>query len=139
MLNVTRKLLRSIFENQDLPILPMVDSNLVFGDEDRSRGEIGDVYVGEYAEYDNRVFLDRLDFMKTYYKNNRDWICENFGYDPNIHRRSFVAGRYTEEQFEKNEEARKQVNAQLKQAAQAFFHKAIIINVDIPGEEVTRK
>lgn len=133
--SIKRNLLRAILENQDLPLLPMVDGSVVFPEDDRSRGKVGDIYVGEYAEYDNRIFLDRLDFVKTYYKNNLDWLCENFGYDPDINKRSFFAGRYTKEQFEKNEEARKRMNDQLAQAADVFFHKAIILNIDIPDED----
>ena len=117
----------------DLPIVPLVDSDIVCSDNKRCPGTIGSVSIGEYAVYNDRVFLDRLSFTRSYFKCNRDWMCFNFGYDPEIDKQSVRAGRYTEEEFAKNEKAHTKVINALHLAAEAYFKKAIIVDIDVPG------
>lgn len=118
----------------NLPIVPLVDSDIVLNDNQRCPGSIGDVSVGEYAVYNDRVFLDRLSFTRSYFKSNQDWLCFNFGYNPEINKQSVHAGRYTAEEFAKNEEALANVNSALQMAAEAYFKKAIIVDIDCVRE-----
>lgn len=126
------ELLLLVEDHPDLSIVPLVDSDIVGKDNNRYPGSIGEVTLGEYAVYNDRVFLDRLSFTKHYFKCNQDWLCFNFRYDPDIHKQSVRAGRYTEEELARNEEARASVTAALDMAAEAYFKKAILVNIDIP-------
>lgn len=128
----TEILLKLLKENPDLPILPLVDSEIIGEDHARYIGSIGNVCVGEYAVYDDRAILDRAEFKKSYYANNEDWLSDNVGYKSEISETAVNAGRYTPEEFVQNVKARKKIDDFLENAAEAYFKKAIILYVDLP-------
>ena len=123
-----------IEDHPDLPVVPLVDSDIVGKGADRYPGSIGEVSLREYAVYNDRVFLDRLSFTRSYFKSNQDWLCFNFRYNPEINKQSVHAGRYTAEEFAKNEEALANVHNALHMAAEAYFKKAIIVDIDVVRE-----
>ena len=55
--------LKLIKKNPTLPIVPMVDSEIVDEDYGYWLGAFGSAEVGEYALYDDRYFTDREDFV----------------------------------------------------------------------------
>ena len=125
-------LLALVKDNPTLPIICMVDCDVVAEDIGRWLGVFGSVCVGEYAEYDERVYDDRDDFKERYYDLNDEELEERFGYNPCITDYAVKVGRYTKEEFEKNLEAEAKVNAYLEEVAEREFTKAIIVNVDLP-------
>lgn len=128
----TEALLALVKDNPDLPIICMVDCDVVAEDSGRWLGVFGSVCVGEYAEYDERIYDDRDDFKERYYEVNDEELEERFGYNPCITDFAVEVGRYTQEEFEKNLEAEAKVNAYLDEVCEREFTKAIIVNVDLP-------
>lgn len=122
--------LKLVKKNPTLPIVPMVDYEIVGEDWGRWLGAFGSAYVGEYACYDDRYFEDREDFKEKYYDNNDDELCEMFNYEPCM---TFPNAKgYTKEQIEANEENEKLLEEHLDKIAEEYFIKAIIVNINLP-------
>lgn len=73
--NKSKELLKLIAENPDLPVVPMVDSE-VYGGEEYGYwlGSFGRSEVGEYALFDDRYFTDRDDLEEVY----ADYIADDY-------------------------------------------------------------
>lgn len=134
MSNKTQNFLNLVRENPDLPIVPMVDYEIVCEDYGRWIGSLGNCYVGEYAIYDERVFDDREDFEERYYYDNGYELNEQFNYNPCINVFSVTNGEYTKECLVVNNENEKIMNNYLEKIADEYFKKAIIVNIDLPKE-----
>lgn len=126
------ELLRIVAENPDLPIVAMVDSDVVCEDCGRWLASFGRVEVGEYAVYNEEYFDDRESFKENYYDRNDDELCEKFNYHPWINDYTVNQGRFTAEQLSANKEAEKALEEYLDEIAEKHFKKAIIVNVDLP-------
>ena len=73
MNNKTAELIKLINENPELPILPMVASEIVCDDGyNYWIGSFGSCYVGEYAYYNDHFYTDRDDLEEEYYDRNYD-------------------------------------------------------------------
>lgn len=127
-------LLNLIQENPDLPIIPMVDYAIVYGDYGRWMGSFGYCYVGEYACYRDRFYDEREAFEEAYYDHNDEELCEMFNYNPYIGQYSFEHGKNTKEEYEENQKNEEQLTEYLHKVADKYFKKAIIINIDLPEE-----
>lgn len=112
-MNNTKELLRLIAENPDLPIIPLVDYEIVCEDGGRWLASFGSVCVGEYAVFNERYYEDRSDFQEDY----TDYYCEELSERFNI--------------YEQNDEFDKY----LDEIADKHFIKAIIIHIDLPDIE----
>lgn len=106
----TKELLKLVAENPDLPIIPLVDSEVVPEDCGRWLGSFGSVYVGEYALFNDRYYDDREDFKEDYLNFHCDELYPLFFIDV------------------KDEEREKY----LDEIADKYFIKAIIVNIDLP-------
>jgi len=120
--------LKLVKKNPTLPIVPMVDSDVVSEDCGYWMGSFGSAYVGEYALYDDRFFDERDDFKERYYDNNDEELCEMFNFVPCMSE----ARGYTKKQIEKNEENEKQLDEYLDKKADEYFTKAIIVYINLP-------
>ena len=125
-------LLKLIKKNPTLPIIPLVDYEIVCDDCGRWLASFGNAYVGEYALMDERYYTDRNDFKDDYYDRYDDELCERFDYEPWINEVSVMQGKNTEEQLKANEEAEKHLEKYLDKVADQYFIKAIIVNIDLP-------
>lgn len=74
-MNNTQKLLQLAAENPDLPIVPMVDYDVVGDGYGFWLGEFGYCHVGEYACYGERYYEDR-DELKEDYFNHHEYEFE---------------------------------------------------------------
>ena len=119
-------------KNPTLPIVPMVDAEIVCDNSGYWMGSFGHAAVGEYALYDERFFDDREDFKTRYFDRNDDDLCEKFGYEPYISEFSVKQGRHTQEQLEANEANEKRLEEYLDKIAEETFTKAIIVYIDLP-------
>lgn len=126
------ELLRIVAENPDLPIIAMVDSDVVCDDCGRWLGSFGIAYAGEYAVYNERWYDDRESFKEDYYCHNDDELDEKFRFNPCITDYSVKCGKYTADQLSANNEADKALEKHLDEIAEKYFKKAIIVNVDLP-------
>jgi hypothetical protein len=120
--------LKLVRKNPTLPIVPMVDSDIVAEDCGYWMGAFGSASVGEYACYDDRFFDDREEFKERYYDNNDDELCEMFNFVPCM---TFSKG-YTKEQVEENKVNEKKLDEHLDKIADEYFKKAIIVYIVLP-------
>lgn len=74
----TQELIKLISENPELPILPMVDYEVVCEDGGRWLGSFGNCYVGEYALFNDRYYDERDEFKEDYLDFYCDELCEKF-------------------------------------------------------------
>ena len=76
------KFLTLVKQNPTLPIVPLVDYEIVSEDCGRWLGSLGECYVGEFAIYGDRYYTDRNEFKERYYDRNDEELCERFNYEP---------------------------------------------------------
>lgn len=128
-----KELLELINENPELPIICMVDSDIVREDYGRWMAQIGHCEVGEYATYNERFYDDRKEFTEDYYDHNDEILDERFGYNP---RMSYpdAQKRYLKADIEANKEAEARLDKYLDEVADRAFTKAIIVYIDTPDE-----
>ena len=124
--------LKLVKKNPTLPIIPMVDWEIVGDEWGRWMGAFGYAEVGEYAIYDDRYYTDREDFTERYYDLNDEALCEKFSYEPCINSFALSQGKCTQEQLKENEINEKRLNEYLDKVAEEYFVKAIIVNIDMP-------
>ena len=129
-MNNIEKFLNLIKENPTLPVVPMVDNEVVGDEWGRWMGSFGYSEIGEYALYEDRYYEDRESFKEAYYSNNDEELCDKFGYTPYINSWTLRKGSYTQEQFDANEAAEKLLEEYLDKVAEEYFVKAIIVNID---------
>ena len=77
----TQRLLQLVAEYPDLPVVPMVDSDIIGDGDGYWLGEFGYCYVGEYACYDDRFYEDRDELKERYYDNNAEDFEDYFDDD----------------------------------------------------------
>ena len=126
----TETLLRVVAENPTLPIIAMVDSDVVCEDYGRWLASIGSISVGEYACYNERFYDDREEFKEDYYNRNDDALCEKFGYHPWRNDCALEQGKITREEYDANNASQAALDRYLHEIAEGAFTTAIIINID---------
>lgn len=129
----TETLLRVVAENPTLPIIAMVDSDVVCEDYGIWLASIGNISVGEYACYNEHYYDDREEFKEDYYDQNDEALCEKFGYQPFIGDFDLKQGKITREQYEENKDREAAMERYLDEIAERAFKKAIIINIVTPS------
>lgn len=130
-----QKLVDLAKEHPDLPIVAMVDGEIVGGDDyGRWLGSVGNVELGEYVLFDDRFIDDREEFKEKYYDYNDDELCEKFGYEPGINEYTLKNGHCTRKRYEENKENEKRLEAYLDEVAERAFKAAIIVNIDLPDD-----
>lgn len=130
----TQTLLNLVKENPDLPIVPMVDYEVVCDDGCcRWMGSFGYAHVGEYACFNERFYDERIAFIEDYYNHNDEYLDEQFNYNPCM---TFPnsEGKYTKKQIEQNKINSEALDDYLEEVADKYFKKAIIVNIDLPEE-----
>ena len=80
-MNNTQKLLQLAAENPDLPIVPMVDYDVVGDGYGFWLGYFGYCCVGEYACYGDRFYDDRDSLKEHYYEDNAEDFEDYFDDD----------------------------------------------------------
>lgn len=130
----SKKFLHIAIENPDLPIVALVDNEVVGDDTGYWLGDVARVEVGEYAIYEDRYYTDREEFAERYYDHNSEELCERFNFDPQIeHIKN--KGMVTVEMKRTNKLNGKKIDKYIKQQAESLFRKAIILVVTSPTQE----
>lgn len=81
----TAELVRLVAEHPNLPIIPLVSSEVVCDDSYSCwLGDMAMPAVGEYACYGERFYEDRDEFEEDYHDYNYDWIDEQFPDDDKL-------------------------------------------------------
>ena len=133
-MNYTEKFVQLVKDNPSLPIVPMVDYEVVCDDCGWWVGSFGRCSVGEYALFYEKYFDDREDFKEFYYDYNDDELCERFNYNPRICKYAVAQGQYTKEQLDINQANEKLLDEYLDSVADEYFTKAIIVYIGLPKE-----
>jgi hypothetical protein len=128
-----KKLLELINENPELPIICMVDSEIVSDDYGRWMAQIGRSEIGEFATYNDRFYDDREEFTEDYYDYNEENLDERFGYNPCMSY-PHAYKRYPKADIEANKQAEARLNEYLDEVADRTFTKAILVYIDTPDE-----
>ena len=123
--------LKLVKKNPTLPIVPLVDNEIVGEDYGYWLGAFGSASVGEYACYDDRYFTDREEFKERYYDRNDDELCEMFNYVPCMS----MSTAYTKEQIEENKANENKLEEHLDKMADKYFKKAILVYIILPDQE----
>lgn len=129
----TEKLLTMIHNNPDLPVVCMVDCDIVVDYSGRWLASIGYCEVGEYVLYNERYYNDREEFQEAYYDHNDEILDERFGYNPRMAYPDALK-RYKKEDIEANNAAEENLNKYLEEVANKSFQRAILVYIDLPSE-----
>lgn len=131
----TAKLLALIQNNPDLPVVCMVDCDIVCDGDDGGRwlASIGDCEVGEYVIYKERYYNDREEFKEVYYDYNDEILDERFGYNPMMAYPDALK-RYKKEDIEANNAAEEILDKYLEEVANKSFQRAILVCIDLPSD-----
>ena len=130
-----KNLLDLASENPDLPIICMVDCEVVCDfDYGRWLAQLGYSRIGEFASYNDRFYDDRELFKEEYYDRNDEILCERFGYSPWKSPYNGARGKYSDQEIEKNIAAEKKLDAYLDEVAEKSFVKCIILYIDLPDD-----
>lgn len=122
--------LKLVKKNPTLPIVPMVDNEIVGEDYGYWLGAFGSAKVGEYAIFDDKYYTDREEFKECYFDRNDDELCEKFNYVPCMTLPN--AKGYTKKQVEENEANEKKLEEYLEKIANEYFIKAILVYITLP-------
>ena len=128
-----KELLELINENPELPIICMVESDIVGDDYDRWMAQIGWSVIGEVAAYNGRFYDDRDEFIEVYYSLNDAILDKRFGYNPFMSLPG-AQKRYLKTDIEANKEAEARLDKYLDEVADRAFTKAILVYIDTPDE-----
>lgn len=114
-MNKYTELLQLVKDNPNLPVIPIVDSDVVGDDYGTWIASFGSAYVGEYTNYNDRYYDDREDFKEAYYDYNAEALNKMFECDPLRNKTNEIA-------LEKH----------LEQIANTYFTKAILVHIYSP-------
>lgn len=104
-MNNIEKLIKLIQENPDLPVIPMVDYEIV-ADDDYQRwiGSIGDSKIGDFCIWNDKIYTDKQNLVE-------DLIDEEYFF---------------------SEETDDEILKSAQKEADKIMFKAIILNIDLP-------
>ena len=64
-MNNIEKLIKLIQENPDLPVIPMVDYEIVADDDyQRWMGSIGDSKIGDFCIWNDKIYTDKQNLVE---------------------------------------------------------------------------
>ena len=133
MNNNIKELLELINGNPELPIICLVDSDIVSEDFGWWMAQIGWSVIGEFVAYNERCYDDRDEFKERYYDHNEDILNERFGYNPRMSYRG-AQERYPKADIEANKEAEARLDKYLDEVADRAFTKAVLVYIDTPDD-----
>lgn len=128
-----KKLFQLMEENPDLPVIAMVDNDVV-ADYGFARwfASIGRCAAEEYAVYNDKCLIDREEFKEDYYNYMDEELCEMFNYNPRINEYTVNQGKYSEQQLRINEIQEEKLEKYLDEIAEKYFKRAILVDIDLP-------
>ena len=104
-MNNIEKLIKLIQENPDLPVIPMVDYEIVADDDyQRWMGSIGDSKIGDFCIWNDKIYTDKQNLVE-------DLIDEEYFF---------------------SEETDDEILKSAQKEADKIMFKAIILNIDVP-------
>jgi hypothetical protein len=130
-----KELLKLVAENPDLPIVAMVDGEIVGDPSMMWLGSITRVLISDIGLIGERYYDDREDFKEAYYNKHDEELDQRFNYKPCIG----TWGVFTDEVIKANDEAGEMLEAFLNAKADEYMRKAIVIYVREPDSEIFKE
>ncbi len=112
-----------VAQNLDLPIVAMVDGEIVEDPGLMWMGSITNALISDIGLISERYYDDRSDFMDAYYSKYSDILAERFGYS-------------NQDPKETRDAAEKAIDEYLEQMADKYMKKAIVIYVREPDYKI---
>ena len=134
-MKVTAELLRLVAENPNLPIVALVDGEIVEDPGMMWLGSVTRVIVSEIGLIGERYYDEREDFKEAYYNKHDEELDQRFNYKPCIG----TWGKYTEEAIKANDEAEKMLEAFLEAKADEYMRKAIVLYIGEPNGTIFKE
>ena len=134
-----QKLVELVAENTDLPIIALVHGEVCGDDCGYWLGHCGSASVELVGCIGERYYTDFEEFMEVYYDRHDEELCERFNYNPRCCTVAVERGEYTHEQFADNCLAEEQLNNYLKEVANKYMRRAIVMYVDLPKDNVIQE
>lgn len=123
----TMKFLKLVKENPNLPIIPLVNYEVVCEDYGNWVGSFGSSFVGEYTLFNDRFYDDREEFKEDYYNYYESDINKKFDYNPSL---ELPNNKPKYKIMKNNKKALNDVNKYLDEQANSFFKRAIIVYIN---------
>ena len=131
-----KELVNLVVENPDLPIIVMVHGEVCGDDCGYWLGHCGSASVELVGLIGERYYTDFEEFMEVYYDRHSDELCEKFKYNPRCCDVAVERGEFTQEQFAENCLAEEQLDKYLKEVANKYMRRAIVMYVDLPKNNI---
>lgn len=131
-----QKLVELVKEYPDLPIIALVHGEVCGDDSGYWLGHCGSASVELVGCIGERYYTDFEEFMEVYYDRHDEELCEKFNYNPRCCTVAVERGEYTQEQFAENCLAEEQLDKYLKEVANKYMRRAIVMYVDLPKDSV---
>lgn len=131
-----KELVKLVAENPDLPIIALVHGEVCGDDCGYWLGHCGSASVELVGLIGERYYTDFEEFMEVYYDRHSDELCEKFSYNPRCCEVAVERGEFTQEQFAANCLAEEQLDNYLKEVANKYMRRAIVMYVDLPKDSV---
>ena len=125
-----------VAQNPDLPIITLVHGEVCGDDNGYWLGHCGSASVELVGLIGERYYTDFEEFMEVYYDRHSDELCEKFNYDPRCCAVAVERGEYTQDQFAANCLAEEQLDNYLKEVANKYMRRAIVMYVDLPKDNI---
>ena len=119
----TKKFVELVAANPDLPIVAMVDGEIVEDPGMMWLGSITNVLISDIGLVGDRYYDERYDFMDAYYSKYSEVLAERFGYS-------------NQDSKEIRATAEEAIEEYLEQMADKYMKKAIVIYVREPDSKI---
>jgi hypothetical protein len=130
-----KELLKLVAENPDLPIVAMVDGEIVDDPSMMWLGSITHAVISDIGLIGERYYDNREDFKEAYYNKHDEELDQRFNYKPCIG----TWGVFTDEVIKANDEASEMLEAFLDAKADEYMRKAIVIYVREPDRTIFKE
>ncbi len=129
------ELVKLVAENPDLPIVAMVDGEIVEDPGMMWMGSITHALISEIGLIGERYYDDRDDFKDAYYCRHDEELDQRFNYKPAIK----LWGKFLPEEAAEQEKAEAALEAFLDAKADEYMRKAIVVYVREPDSKIFKE
>ena len=131
-------LIKLIKENPDLPIYCKIDNDILcpFDEYAWALGSITSVTIENLYCFRERLYTDEEDLIEEIYLAFDDIFDEKFNYSAWRTSYAVSTGCCSEEEYQKNQEAEKKIDAYIKSIIESYKTTCIMISIDAPVDYI---